>query len=117
MPITSFFLHEIFVHTSSNNVCVSLHRILQWGVEKIHVVAVVGSEEGINAIATTHPDVTITVGTIDKELTPDGLVLPGIGDCGDRMFGTPLIEDDEEELMHPTKRRKSTIDETSAHGV
>lgn len=74
-----------------------------------------GSESGIHTIASTHPDVTITVGTIDKDLTDEGLVLPGIGDCGDRMFGTPLIEDDDEELMHPTKRRKNTIDESNGH--
>jgi uracil phosphoribosyltransferase len=60
-------------------------------------------------IAKAHPDVTITVGTIDKELTKDGLILPGIGDAGDRLFGTPLIED-EEDLMHPSKRRKSSVD-------
>lgn len=102
---------------TSNTVMSVIGILKKWGVEKIHVVAVIGSEEGINAISKAHPDVTITVGTIDKELTPDGIVLPGIGDCGDRMFGTPLIEDDEEELMHPTKRRKSTIDETSGHGV
>ena len=81
----------------------------QWGVEKIHVIAVVVSEEGVMTIAKAHPDVTITVGTIDKELTKDGLVLPGIGDAGDRLFGTPLIED-EEDLMHPSKRRKSSAD-------
>jgi len=63
-------------------------------------------------IAKAHPDVSITVGTIDKDLTKDGLVLPGIGDAGDRLFGTPLI-DDEEELMHPSKRRKSSADMTA----
>jgi len=78
----------------------------KWGVEKIHVICVVASEEGINSIAKTHPDVQITVGTIDKELTKDGQICPGIGDAGDRLYGTPLIGDDEE-LMHPSKRKRS----------
>jgi len=96
---------------TSNTVMSVIGILKKWGVDKIHVVAVVGSEEGITTIAKAHPDVTITVGVIDKELTKDGAVLPGIGDAGDRLFGTPLIED-EEELMHPSKRRKSSADMT-----
>ena len=50
------------------------------------------------------------VGTIDQELTKDGVVLPGVGDVGDsRLFGTPLIVDDED-LLHPSKRRKMSVD-------
>ncbi len=86
------------------------NQSLQWGVPKIHVVSVLGSEEGVNTIAKTHPDVSVTVGVIDSELSKDGTVMPGVGDAGDRLFGTPLIEDDEE-LMHPSKRRKSSIDQ------
>jgi len=75
-------------------------------VTKIHLVSVIGSEEGINSIVKMHPDVQITVGTVDKELTKEGLVLPGLGDAGDRLFGTPMIEDDEA-LLHPSKRKRS----------
>ena len=83
----------------------------KWGVAKIRVISVVVSEEGIKTIAKTHPDVQLTVGTVDKELSEDGILLPGIGDAGDRLFGTPMIEDDEA-LLHPSKRRKTSIDET-----
>jgi hypothetical protein len=62
-------------------------------------IAVIASEEGVTSIAKTHPDVQITIGTVDKELTTDGIVLPGIGDAGDRLFGTPLIDDEEESLQ------------------
>lgn len=85
--------------------------MFQWGVPKIHVVSVVVSEEGIKSIAKTHPDVQCSVGKVDTELSDDGVLLPGIGDAGDRLFGTPMIDDDEE-LLHPSKRRKSSIDET-----
>ena len=84
---------------------------IQWGVSKIHVISVVVSEEGVKTIAKAHPDVQITVGTIDKETNDDGVLLPGIGDAGDRLFGTSMI-DDEEELLHPTKRRKTSMDES-----
>jgi len=100
-----------FKSRQSLTVSLVLKTNVQWGVEKIHVVAVVGSKDGITTIAESHPDVTITVGVIDNELTEDGDILPGIGDAGDRLFGTPLIEDDEE-LMHPSKRRKSSADMT-----
>lgn len=93
------------------NTVMSLIGILKkWGVPKIHVISVIGSEQGVKAIAQTHPDVQITVGTVDSELTEDGVVIPGLGDAGDRLFGTPLIEDDEA-LLHPSKRRKFSIDE------
>lgn len=96
---------------TSNTVMSVISILKKWGVPKIHVVSVLGSEEGINTIAKTHPDVSVTVGVIDSELSKDGTVMPGVGDAGDRLFGTPLIEDDEE-LMHPSKRRKSSIDQT-----
>ena len=83
----------------------------QWGVGKIHVITVIASESGLKTLSKNHPDVDITVGTIDKELTDDGALLPGIGDAGDRLFGTPMIDDDEA-LLHPSKRRKTSIDES-----
>ncbi len=75
------------------------------------MISVVGSQDGVLSIAKTHPDVQLTVGIIDEELTEDGILLPGIGDAGDRLFGTPMIEDDEA-LLHPSKRRKTSIDES-----
>lgn len=96
---------------STANTILSVIGILKkWGVAKIHVVSVVAAKEGVKLISQTHPDVTITVGTIDPEINDSGVVVPGIGDAGDRLFGTPLIED-EEALLHPSKRRKMSMDE------
>ena len=53
-----------------------------------------------------HPDVHITVGHVDEKLNDDGDLVPGLGDAGDRLFGTPLIAD-EEELVHPSKRKRT----------
>jgi len=93
------------------NTVISVVGILKkWGVKKICIVSVIASKSGIEKIAATFPDVQITLGTIDTGLTEDGQLLPGVGDAGDRLFGTPLIEDDEA-LLHPSKRRKYSIDE------
>jgi uracil phosphoribosyltransferase len=77
---------------------------------KIHVISVIASQAGLEAIAKAHPDVQVTVGTVDQELTSDGIILPGVGDAGDRLFGTPLIVDDEA-LLHHSKRRKMSMDD------
>lgn len=60
----------------------------KWGVPKIHVVTVVGSKAGLDLLSETHPDVEVTVGVVDPTLTECGIVLPGMGDVGDRLFGT-----------------------------
>lgn len=66
----------------------------------------IASREGLKALVESHPDLHITVGTIDDKLSDKGKVLPGLGDSGDRQFRTPLI-DDEEALLHPSKRKRS----------
>jgi uracil phosphoribosyltransferase len=55
---------------------------------EIHLVSVVAAPEGINHINKRHPDVPITVVAIDRELNDRKYILPGLGDYGDRLFGT-----------------------------
>ena len=45
------------------------------------------SETGLELLTKTHPEVSVTVGMVDKTLTDSGIVLPGLGDVGDRLFG------------------------------
>ena len=111
MPSISHSLHYFIIFLS---LTINVYNGIQWGVPKIHVVSVVASETGIKAISKTFPDVEITVATVDKELTEDGILLPGLGDAGDRLFGTPMIDDDEA-LLHPSKRRKTSMDESSVN--
>jgi len=59
----------------------------KWGVHKIHVITVVASKTGLELLAKTHPEVSVTVGMVDKQVTASGIVLPGLGDVGDRLFG------------------------------
>ena len=72
----------------------------------IHVVCVLASSQGLKILTDAHPDVKITVGTIDDILTDQGIVLPGLGDVGDRLFSTPVVDDDDS-LLHPSKRKRS----------
>jgi len=60
----------------------------QWGVPKIHIITVVASRAGLELLAKTHPEISVTVGMVDDQLTDCGIVLPGMGDVGDRLFGT-----------------------------
>lgn len=80
---------------------------VKWGVPKIHIVCVLASKQGLMKIAETHPDVSVTVGMVDDVLTENGIVLPGLGDCGNRLYGTdPIIDDDDESLLLPSKRKR-----------
>ena len=60
----------------------------RWGVKKIKFVGLIGSPEGIAVMQQTHPEVDIYLAGIDEKLNPDGYILPGLGDAGDRLFGT-----------------------------
>jgi uracil phosphoribosyltransferase len=60
----------------------------RWGVKKIKFVGILGAPEGIDNLQTHHPDVPIHLAGIDKRLNERGYILPGLGDAGDRQFGT-----------------------------
>jgi uracil phosphoribosyltransferase len=60
----------------------------EWGVERIKFVGVIGAPEGIEALHNHHPEVPIHLAAIDEGLNDVGFILPGLGDAGDRQFGT-----------------------------
>ncbi|MGD2057455.1 MAG: uracil phosphoribosyltransferase [Anaerolineales bacterium] len=59
-----------------------------WGVRKIKFVGVIGAPEGIAALHEEHPEVPIHLAAVDRQLNEHGFILPGLGDAGDRQFGT-----------------------------
>lgn len=59
-----------------------------WGAPKIKVMALVASKAGLQNLRDAHPDVEIVVGAVDDALTKDGYIVPGLGDVGDRLWGT-----------------------------
>ena len=60
----------------------------RWGVTKIKFVGLIGAPEGIKAMQEHHPDVPIYLAAIDDHLNEIGYIVPGLGDAGDRQFGT-----------------------------
>ncbi len=60
----------------------------RWGANRIKFIGIIAAPEGIQRLTTAHPDVPIYVAAIDERLNDSGFILPGLGDAGDRMFGT-----------------------------
>lgn len=58
------------------------------GAENIKLVCIVGAPEGVECIEKDHPDVQIYLAALDEKLNEHGYILPGLGDAGDRLFGT-----------------------------
>lgn len=66
----------------------AINQIKKRGVKNIKMMSIIAAPEGVKALATAHPDVQIYVATVDRELNENGYILPGLGDAGDRLFGT-----------------------------
>lgn len=60
----------------------------RWGVNRIKFVGVIGAPEGVKLMQEHHPDVPIHLGALDRQLNEHGYIVPGLGDAGDRQFGT-----------------------------
>jgi uracil phosphoribosyltransferase len=60
----------------------------RWGVKKIKFVGLIGAPEGIKMMQEHHPDVPIYLAAVDDHLNERGYIVPGLGDAGDRQFGT-----------------------------
>lgn len=66
----------------------TISRLKEEGVKKIKLLCVVATPEGINLIEKDHPDVQIYCATVDRTLNESAYILPGLGDAGDRVYGT-----------------------------
>lgn len=66
----------------------AINLIKQRGGKKIKFLCIIGAPEGIKKLHEAHPDVEIYVGHVDRELNENAYICPGLGDAGDRIFGT-----------------------------
>lgn len=89
---------------TSNTIQAVCSIVKRWGAKRIVVIAAVGARAGVDKLLEVHPDVEVYIGEIDETLSPEGMILPGIGDAGDRLFATPGDELD----MDNTRKRKAT---------
>ncbi len=60
----------------------------EWGVQRIKFLGILAAPEGVKAMQEAHPDVPLHLAVIDKKLNQHGYIVPGLGDAGDRQFGT-----------------------------
>ena len=60
----------------------------QRGAKTIKMLNIIGAPEGVNMVTSEHPDVDIYLGSLDEKLNDHGYIVPGLGDAGDRLFGT-----------------------------
>jgi len=94
-------LNTLVETTTTEKKCASLRL----NRRSIHVIAVVASKKGLETLNKDHPDVGVTVCKVDEELDDRGVIIPGLGDAGNRLYKTQS-EDNDEELIAPSKRRK-----------
>jgi len=66
----------------------TINILKSWGAKKIILVGILVSRFAQKKVAEEHPDVEFIIGTIDEELNDHGYIVPGLGDAGDRQFGT-----------------------------
>lgn len=60
----------------------------EWGAHRIKFVGIIAAPEGVKRLTEAHPDVEVYLAVIDERLNEVGLIVPGLGDAGDRQFGT-----------------------------
>jgi uracil phosphoribosyltransferase len=73
---------------TGNSAVAAVDRLKELKPKSIRFVCLVGCPEGVAALRLAHPDVPIFAAAIDRQLNSHGYILPGLGDAGDRIFGT-----------------------------
>ena len=73
---------------TGGSACDAIAMLKKRGCKNIKFMAIIGAPEGVSKVAEAHPDVNIYVSTLDRQLNENGYILPGLGDAGDRLFGT-----------------------------
>ena len=73
---------------TGGSACDAINLLKKRGCKNIKFMSIIAAPEGVTRVAEAHPDVHIYVSTLDRALNENGYILPGLGDAGDRLFGT-----------------------------
>jgi uracil phosphoribosyltransferase len=73
---------------TGGSACDAISMLKKRGCTKIKLLSIIAAPVGVEKVAKAHPDVEIYVSTLDRCLNENGYILPGLGDAGDRIFGT-----------------------------
>ncbi len=81
------FVVDPMLATGGSSVA-AIQMLKDRGCKHIHFMCIIAAPEGLKAMQEAHPDVDIYVGSLDEKLNENGYIVPGLGDAGDRIFGT-----------------------------
>ena len=81
------FVVDPMLATGGSSVA-AIRMLKEKGCKNIHFMCIIAAPEGVAAMQEAHPDVDIYVGALDERLNDHGYIVPGLGDAGDRIFGT-----------------------------
>lgn len=81
------FVVDPMLATGGSSVA-AIQMLKDKGCKNIHFMCIIAAPEGIKAMQEAHPDVDMYVGALDEKLNDHGYIVPGLGDAGDRIFGT-----------------------------
>ena len=73
---------------TGGSACDAITQIKKRGVKNIKFIGIIAAPEGFERLKAAHPDVDIYVAAMDEKLNENGYIVPGLGDAGDRIFGT-----------------------------
>ena len=73
---------------TGNSAAAAINRLKDYGVTTVKLVCLLAAPEGVKCMLERHPDVSVTVAALDEKLNDHGYIVPGLGDAGDRLFGT-----------------------------
>lgn len=83
---------EIFVVdpmlATGGSAIAAINRLKARGIQRLHFLCLIAAPEGVAKLREAHPDVDIYIGALDERLNENGYILPGLGDAGDRIYGT-----------------------------
>lgn len=81
------FVVDPMLATGGSSVA-AIQMLKDRGCKHIHFMCIIAAPEGLKAMQEAHPDVDVYVGSLDEKLNEHGYIVPGLGDAGDRIFGT-----------------------------
>ena len=81
------FVVDPMLATGGSSVA-AIQMLKEKGCKNIHFMCIIAAPEGVKAMQEAHPDVDIYIGALDEKLNDHGYIVPGLGDAGDRIFGT-----------------------------
>jgi len=81
------FVVDPMLATGGSSVA-AINMLKERGCKNIHFMCIIAAPEGVEAMKKAHPDVDIYIGALDEKLNEHSYIVPGLGDAGDRIFGT-----------------------------